>query len=64
MIPSHPRTPSAPPPAAASLRRCRDCAGWDGGDADLGPCVIRARTVAADAVACPHFFRQPIVRVH
>ncbi len=64
MIPSHPSHPPMPPLSPSALRRCRDCAGWDGSEADLGRCVIRDRTVAADAVACPYFFRQTTMRTH
>ena len=64
MIPSHPRTPPAPPPAAGSPRLCRDCAGWWGAGVVLGHCALFGTLVADDSLACPYFQKKPIVRVH
>lgn len=58
-------SPLAPPPGQPSsprlvhLPRCGFCAGWDGGDEDLGICVFRDRETRRDAVTCPDFGLMP-----
>jgi hypothetical protein len=36
-------------------RRCSDCAGWDGGDEQIGPCLIRDRATGRNVMACNDF---------
>lgn len=43
------------PLPTTKLDRCRDCAGWDGGFDDLGPCLFLRQHVRRDAVERPCF---------